>query len=157
MAIDLVRHFQEKRSAVTSGSVCIEVFRLPRASVCHEIVAVRQPEFLLPRDNLGCSPEFPPEPTGENLAVAADCDCTRASGHSHQGGQSPYRARTQSGPFEDTRNTRWRTLLHRMPTTCKERTQVGNSDSVARKASMRRRLRRGPTSRVVDRKSTGTS
>ena len=57
MAIVLVCHFAEG-ATLTSGSIRIEVSRLPGADVRHEIVAMRQPEFLLPSNNLGCSSKF---------------------------------------------------------------------------------------------------
>jgi hypothetical protein len=58
MAMVLVGHLVEERSTVASGSIGVEVSRLPASYVGHEIVAVRQPEFLLPCDNLGRSPKF---------------------------------------------------------------------------------------------------
>ena len=58
MAIVLVGHLVEEPSTVSSGSICVEVFRLPRSYVGHEVVAVRQPQFLLPCDNLRGSPKF---------------------------------------------------------------------------------------------------
>jgi hypothetical protein len=58
MAMVLVCHFVKKRSTVASWSIRVEVFRFPRPNVRHEIVAVRQPDFLLPCDNLRRSPQF---------------------------------------------------------------------------------------------------
>src|SRR5262249_12147148 len=53
-----VSHLVEERSTVATGGIGIEVFRLPCSYVGHEVVAVRQPEFLLPCDNLRRSPTF---------------------------------------------------------------------------------------------------
>src|SRR5262249_51307195 len=58
MAITLVGHLVEERSTVASGSIGVEVFRLPRSYVGHEVVAVGQPQFLLPCDNLRRASKF---------------------------------------------------------------------------------------------------
>jgi hypothetical protein len=58
MAIVLVTHLVKERTTIASGSIYVEITRLPGSYVNHEIIAVRQPQFLLPSDNLGRSPKF---------------------------------------------------------------------------------------------------
>jgi hypothetical protein len=58
MAVVHICHLSEKRSTIAVWSVRIKVFRFPRAQVRHEIVAVRQPQFLLPSNNLRSPPKL---------------------------------------------------------------------------------------------------
>jgi hypothetical protein len=58
MTVVVVSHFEEKCSPITIRRICVEVLRFPGADVLHEIIAVGQPQLLLPRNDLRRSTEF---------------------------------------------------------------------------------------------------